>query len=120
MLRMNRLIAPAGMALLSVTLAVVPALLDATGSQLRFCSRMAAISGAWNQISNVFLAVYQPSNTAQLLAFGYGVEDRSASPAVECSGRGEQVASLNRPATDDESNPTVAISVPESSVTFDW
>ena len=94
MLRTNRLIAPLGMALLSLILAAVPFLFNVNGTELRFGSRLTSVTSAWNQIASVFLAVYQPGNAAQLLALDYGTVDREGSPAEKCSGYSEEVACL--------------------------
>jgi len=90
MLRTNRLLAPLGMAILSISLAAVPFLFNASWTDLPFGSRLTSVTGAWNQVASVFLAVYQPSNTAQLLALDYG--ERKA--PTECSGHAEEVACL--------------------------
>ena len=94
MLRTNRSIAPVGMALLSLSLAAVPFLLNTSWTDLQFGSRLTSVTSAWNQVASVFLAVYQPANAAQLLALDYSTEDRGASPAKECSGHAEEVACL--------------------------
>ena len=94
MLRTNRLLAPLGMAILSISLAAVPFLFNASWTNLPFCSRLTSVTGAWNQVASVFLAVYQPSNAAQLLALDYGTEEKDSSPAMECSGHAEEVACL--------------------------
>ena len=94
MLRTNRFIAPVGMAILSISLAVVPFLFNASWTDLPFGSRLTSVTGAWNQVASVFLAVYQPSNAAQLLALDYGIEEKPSSPAPECSGHAEELACL--------------------------
>jgi len=78
------------MAILSISLAAVPFLFNASWTDLPFGSRLTSVTGAWNQVASVFLAVYQPSNTAQLLALDYG--ERKA--PTECSGHAEEVACL--------------------------
>jgi hypothetical protein len=69
------------MALLSLSLAAVPFLFNAKWTDLPFGSRLTSVNGAWNQVASVFLAVYQPSNAAQLLALDYGTEDKGGAPA---------------------------------------
>ena len=100
MLRTNRLIAPVGLALVSLSLAAVPFLFNVTGADLRFGSRLTSVTAVWNQVANVFIAVYQPSSVGRLLALDYGTEDSVDSPAEKCSGPAAVVACLDSTTTD--------------------
>ena len=120
MLRTNRLIAPLGMALVSLILAAVPFLFNVAGTDLRFGSRLMSVNNAWNQIASVFVAVYQPGNAAQLLALDYGNMDKGGSPAEKCSGHAEEVACLGPVADPPATAQPIAGIVQEPASQFLW
>ena len=120
MLRTNRLLAPLGMAVLSVTLAAVPFLFNASWTDLPLGSRLTSVTSAWNQVASVFLAVYQPSNAAQLLALDYGTEDKGGSPARECSGHAEEVACLGPSDATPEPDKAIGTDALQPSTEVSW
>ena len=120
MLRTNRLLAPLGMAILSVSLAAVPFLFNARWTDLPFVSRLTSVTGAWNQVASVFLAVYQPSNAAQLLSLDYSTEDKSGSPDTDCSGHPEEIACLDSSDAAPEPDTAIGSDAQQPAVEVAW
>jgi hypothetical protein len=101
MLRTNRPTAtPFAIAFFLLTIVMVHVSVELVGTNISLGSRVASIAAAWRQVGSVFLSVYQPSNTAQVLALHYipaTVIDSEVQNTE--SGLESQVARLDGPAS---------------------